>query len=88
MAYTFINAEVTKDNVIPIGTPLQGVPANSFSAWVKYTLQEGPLQGLGLGLGGVYYSSQSGDIADTFELPAYGVMDTRSITRGDGTAPK
>src|ERR1700752_4009742 len=41
LAYTFINAEVTKDNVIPIGTPLQGVPANSFSAWVKYTIQEG-----------------------------------------------
>ena len=50
-------------------------PANSFSAWVKYTIQEGPLQGLGLGLGGVYYSSQSGDLENTFELPAYGVMD-------------
>ena len=62
--------------MIPIGTPLQGVPANSFSAWVKYTIQEGPLQGLGLGLGGVYYSRQSGDIENTFDLPAYGVMDT------------
>ena len=76
LAYTFIDAEVTQDNTIPIGTPLQGVPANSFSAWVKYTIQEGPLQGLGLGLGGVYYSSQSGDIDNTFDLPAYGVMDT------------
>jgi hypothetical protein len=36
LAYTFINAEVTKDNVIPLGTPLQGVPTNSFSAWVNF----------------------------------------------------
>ena len=76
LAYTFINAEVTEDNVIPVGTKLQGVPANSLSAWVKYTIQEDPLQGLGLGLGGVHYSSQSGDIENTFDLPAYGVMDT------------
>ena len=32
LAYTFIDAEVTQDNVIPIGTPLQGVPTNSFSS--------------------------------------------------------
>jgi len=76
LAYTYINAEVTEDNVIPIGTPVQGVPTNSLSVWMKYTLQEGPLRGLGLGIGGVYYSRQSGDLANTFDLPAYGVMDT------------
>ena len=27
-------------------------------------------------MGGVYYSKQSGDIGNTFDLPAYGVMDT------------
>jgi len=76
LAYTYINAEVTEDNVIPIGTPVQGVPTNSLSVWMKYTLQEGPLRGLGLGIGGVYYSRQSGDLANTFDLPAYGVLDT------------
>lgn len=74
-AYTYINAEVTQDNVLPVGTPLQGVPENCLNMWIKYTLQEGVLKGLGVGLGGTYYSSQSGDIANTFDLPAYGVMD-------------
>ncbi|MES2474797.1 MAG: TonB-dependent siderophore receptor [Verrucomicrobiota bacterium] len=74
-AYTYIDAEVTKDNSLPKGTPLLGVPENAFTAWVKYTIQEGTLEGLGFGLGGRYYTEQSGDQANSFELPAYGLLD-------------
>nr|WP_075090449.1 TonB-dependent receptor [Verrucomicrobium spinosum] len=43
-AYSYIDAEVTKDNDIPVGTPLQGVPEHSVNAWLKYTVQDGPLK--------------------------------------------
>lgn len=74
-AYTYIDAEVTEDNDIKVGTPLVGVPEQAVSAWLKYQLQDGPLKGFGVGLGGRYYTSQSGDTNHTFEIPAYGLVD-------------
>lgn len=74
-AYTYIDAEVTEDNTIPEGTRLPGVPENNVNVWLKYTIQEGPLEGLGFGVGGRYFSSQGGDQADSFELPSYGLLD-------------
>jgi iron complex outermembrane receptor protein len=76
-AYTYTDAEITKDNALPVGARLAGVPEYAFSAWTKYTLQDGPLKGLGFGLGGRFYTEQEGDItySNPFELPAYGVMD-------------
>jgi iron complex outermembrane receptor protein len=74
-AYTYIDAEVTKDSTIAEGTPLQGVPEHAVSAWVKYTVQEGTFRGFGAGLGGRYYSSQSGDTSHSFDLPSYGLLD-------------
>lgn len=76
-AYTYNDAEITKDNTLPVGARLQGVPEHAFSAWTKYTLQHGPLKGLGFGLGGRYYTEQEGDstYSNPFKLPAYGVMD-------------
>jgi iron complex outermembrane receptor protein len=74
-AYTYIDAEVTKDSTIAEGTPLQGVPEHAVSAWVKYTVQEGTFKGFGAGLGGRYYSSQSGDTSHSFDLPSYGLLD-------------
>lgn len=76
-AYTYNDAEITKDNTLPVGARLQGVPEHAFSAWTKYTLQHGPLKGLGFGLGGRYYTEQEGDstYSNPFKLPAYGIMD-------------
>jgi iron complex outermembrane receptor protein len=76
-AYAYTAAEVTKDNTIPEGTTLAGVPKHSVSAWSKYILQQGTFKGLGVGLGGRYYSEQEGDSTyfNPFELPAYGVVD-------------
>ncbi|MFT3991133.1 MAG: TonB-dependent siderophore receptor [Luteolibacter sp.] len=74
-AYTWIDAEVTEDNTIAVGTPLPGVPRNTLNAWVKYIIQDGPLKGFGAGLGGRYVSSQSGDTNHSFDLPSYGLLD-------------
>jgi iron complex outermembrane recepter protein len=74
-AYTYLDAEVTEDGTLANGTPLIGVPENTLSAWAKYTIQEGALQGVGFGFGGRYLSNQSGDVANSFDLPSYTVLD-------------
>ncbi|MFZ5875588.1 MAG: TonB-dependent siderophore receptor [Nitrospirota bacterium] len=76
-AYTYMDAQITEDNSLQVGSRLWGVPEHSVNAWTKYTLQGGPLPGLGFGLGGRYYSEQEGDstYSNPFTLPAYGVVD-------------
>lgn len=76
-AYTYTDAEIREDNRLPVGTALAGVPEHAFSAWTKFTLQDGALKGLGFGIGGRYYTEQKGDAtySNIFTLPAYGVMD-------------
>jgi iron complex outermembrane receptor protein len=74
-SYAYIDAEITKDTDFPTGDRLINVPEHSTTAWVTYTLQDTVLRGLGLGLGVRWYSSQAGDMPNTFDLPAYAVMD-------------
>lgn len=69
-AYTYLDAEDKDAN-----TPLIGVPENTFSLWAKYTIQEGTFQGVGFGLGGRAVSDQSGDLANSFDIPSYVVLD-------------
>lgn len=74
-SYSYIRAVVSKDNSLPVGDRLLNVPDHSANGWAKYVLQEGALQGFGAGLGVQWYSSQAGDLPNTFELPAYAVID-------------
>jgi iron complex outermembrane recepter protein len=73
--YAYIDAEVTEDNAVPVGDRLRNVPDHSATAWVTYTVPDGTLAGVGLGLGCRYYSSQAGDLPNSFELPAYTIID-------------
>ena len=42
-----------------------------------------PLEGLGFGVGGRYYTDQAGDLPNTFELPTFGIFDLAAFyTRG------
>ena len=75
LAYAYIDAEITADNEFPVSAPLIGVPEHSINAWLKYTVQEGWAEGFGVGLGGRYCTSQSGDMAHSFDLPAYGLVN-------------
>jgi iron complex outermembrane receptor protein len=79
--YAFTDARVVQDNVIPAGTPTQNVPRNSANLWSTYELQRGWLSGLGFGFGARYYTDQSGDLLDTFSIPAYGLMDASIFYR-------
>jgi iron complex outermembrane recepter protein len=81
LAYSFTQADVVKDNVIPPGTPTQNVPKHSANVWSTYELRGGRLRGVGLGFGARYYTKQSGDLLDTFSLPAYGLTDASIFYR-------
>jgi iron complex outermembrane recepter protein len=70
-SYAYTDAEVTKDNKIPVGTRLPGAPEHSASLWTTYQIQSGNLQGLGFGLGVNYVGSRFGDLQNTFEVGDY-----------------
>jgi iron complex outermembrane receptor protein len=70
-AYAYTDGEVTKDNTIPIGNRLVGVPQHSASLWTTYEIQKGGLQGLGFGIGFNYVGDREGDIENTFNLGDY-----------------
>ncbi|MBW4478455.1 MAG: TonB-dependent siderophore receptor [Tolypothrix brevis GSE-NOS-MK-07-07A] len=69
--YAYIDGEVTKDNRIPVGDRLFGVPEHSAGLWTTYELQGGSLQGLGFGAGLYFVGEQEVDLPNTFKLPSY-----------------
>ena len=77
--YAYVNAEVTKDNVIQSGTRLANIPKKSFSLLNVYEFQDGALKGLGLGTGLKYVDERAGQTANTaFSMGSYTVVDLLS----------
>lgn len=73
VAYTYLDAEVTKDNRIVPGTKLLTNSKHNFNAWAEYGLPF--VEGLSLG-GGIFHVGKK-ETRDTggFELPAYSRFD-------------
>lgn len=79
-SYTVNDVEVTKDNPNTAGVSNKGktpvrVPEHLASLWTDYTLQSGPLAGLGFGVGARYTGDTFGDAQNTFKVPSYTVVD-------------
>lgn len=75
-AYTFLDAEITKDNDGFVGNRPSLVPENTASLWANYEFgEDSPLGGLGLGAGVRYVSSTFGDNANTVRVPSYTLFD-------------
>ena len=76
LAYTFLDAEITKSNV-------EGEPGNqpertakhSASLWADYTIPEGGFAGLGAGAGARYIGPTFGDNFEELRLPGYTLFD-------------
>jgi iron complex outermembrane recepter protein len=73
--YAYLDATVTKDNRIPVGDRIFGVPQNSASLWTTYRFLKGNLQGLGFGLGITYLGEQEVSLPNSFTVPAYAKLD-------------
>ncbi|MDF5712131.1 MAG: TonB-dependent siderophore receptor [Nostoc sp. S4] len=82
-SYAYTDAEVTKDNDIPVGNRLLNVPEHQASLWTTYEIQQGDLQGLGFGLGLFYVGSRQGDLANSFQVNDYLRTDTALYYRRD-----
>ncbi|MBF2048445.1 MAG: TonB-dependent siderophore receptor [Elainella sp. C42_A2020_010] len=69
--YAYTDARITEDNTLEEGNFLNNTPENTFNLWTTYELQEGDLQGLGIGLGLFFVGERQGDLANSFQLPSY-----------------
>ncbi|MEO1353623.1 MAG: TonB-dependent receptor [Cyanobacteria bacterium J06635_15] len=82
-SYAYIDAEVTEDNVIPEGNRIFNTPEHSASLWTTYEVQEGNLEGLGVGLGFNFVDQRAGDLDNSFELDSYFITNAALSYRRD-----
>jgi len=72
IASAFINeAIVTEDNDLPTDDTLINAPGSGASLWTTYEIQDGDLQGLGLGAGLFYVGDREAELPNDLMLPAY-----------------
>lgn len=65
-SYSYTDTEVTKSSGGDLGDPLPTTPKHKLSGFVDYTIQQGPLGGLGFGVGGRYLSKSAGSLVTPF----------------------
>ena len=75
LAFTSIDTEITKSNAGDLGNELPAVPDLLISALADYTFQQGPLAGLGFGLGLRHRGHLFGDGANAFESDSVTMYD-------------
>ena len=76
--YAYVDAEVTESSSasMPAGTRLANVPRHSFNLLDTYEFAEGPLAGLGVGMGVKYVGDRKGGATSTaFDMDAYTTVD-------------
>ncbi|MEH2068695.1 MAG: TonB-dependent siderophore receptor [Nostoc sp.] len=83
-SYTYTDAKVTADNLIPVGNLLNGIPKNQVSLWTTYEIQEGDLKGFGGGLGLFYVGERQGDLENSFTLRDYLRTDAALFYKRNG----
>ncbi|MBE7385514.1 MAG: TonB-dependent receptor [Leptolyngbya sp. SIO1E4] len=69
--YAYTDTEITEDNSGIEGNTLFNAPEHNFNLWTTYDIQNGPLEGLGFGLGFNYVSERFGDNANSFKADSY-----------------
>ena len=80
-SYAYTDAEVTKDNVIEPGTPLDNVSEHSGRIWARYAHSFGEAWIAGLTGGWTYNSSAFIGIGNDLEVPSYDVIELGAFVR-------
>ncbi|MGV7121985.1 TonB-dependent siderophore receptor [Sphingopyxis sp. 550A] len=88
IAYSYLDATITKDNLLPVGARLQNVPKHGLNIFGEYIVPSGPLANLGINAGFQYNSRKVGnnypedldfdgnfDALSLFALPGYALFD-------------
>ncbi|WP_242045818.1 MULTISPECIES: TonB-dependent siderophore receptor [unclassified Calothrix] len=82
--YAYTDAYISEDNDAGLlNNRLTGVPYNSASLWTTYELQQGNLQGLGLGLGLVYVGEREASLPNNLKIPSYVRTDASIFYKRD-----
>jgi iron complex outermembrane receptor protein len=81
VAYTFLDAEITKSNAesdsgeSELGNRPERTAKHSASLWADYTIPQGDFAGLGAGAGVRYIGPTFGDNFEELKLPGYTLFD-------------
>ncbi|MEH1890920.1 MAG: TonB-dependent siderophore receptor [Nostoc sp.] len=81
--YGYTDARVTKDNDIPVGNRVEGVPEHVASLWTTYTFVTGSLKGFGGGIGFNYVGDNKPDNLNTYTIPSYFLTDAALYYRNN-----
>ena len=76
-SYAHVEAEVSKDNTIPVGNRLAQVPADSGRIWANYKFLDGPLTGFSVGAGVYAASDQAVGMNNKYFTPGYATVDAK-----------
>jgi iron complex outermembrane receptor protein len=74
--YAFLDAFVSEDNRLRVGSKLVGVPKQSGGVWTTYDIDRGPLNGVSVGAGVFAASVRHARLPNVATLiPSYGRID-------------
>ena len=76
--YAHTDAEVTKDNAIPVGDRLARVPRNSGRIAARYRVLDGPAKGLSVGAGVTAFSTRQTTLPNLVSIPGYAMVDAQA----------
>ncbi|MEO1079238.1 MAG: TonB-dependent siderophore receptor [Pseudomonadota bacterium] len=79
--YAYTDAEVTKDNVIESGTPLDNVPEHTGRVWVRYARELGDSWIGGITAGWTHNASAFIGIGSDLKVPSYDVFEFGAFVR-------
>ena len=71
----YLDAEVTKDNTLPVGNQLINAPNWSGSLWTTYAFQDNPLRGLEIGGGVFVVGDRKADFANHVDVDRHARVD-------------
>lgn len=69
--YTYTDTQVTEDEVITVGNPIERIANHSSGLWTSYEITRGFWKGLGFGSGITGNGNRSGDTTNNAILPGY-----------------
>ncbi|HTU09749.1 MAG TPA: TonB-dependent receptor [Allosphingosinicella sp.] len=76
--YAYTDAEISKDNVLPVGDQLRAVPRHSGRLAARYRFRDGPLHGLGLGAGISAVSRRELTMPNTISIGGRALVDAQA----------
>jgi len=76
--YAHTDAEVTKDNSIPVGDKLPRVPSNSGRLAGRYRVLKGDAEGLSFGAGVTAFGRRELTLPNTVSVPGYALVDAQA----------